>query len=517
MVINVKVCNNRELIFDNEAFGTVIEDKATVLRFSFPSELKNTDKQLVFANSSGKQVYDFTNDFAIPDEVLTEEKLHMQLVCRGSFTWLSKVYTIRLNKTILTDKDDITTTLISEARRDQHDEDRIDVIEARNKCEVDTNHMSPTDYSAYSWNDMMNTIINTSFVTEADRQKLAEYNTVIEEAAAIDETKTPLQIIDTYGDIVEISDTPIEDLTIYNQIVDISESPIQDLNAYNDIVTAALFDTTKTPLQMINTYHQITDISDSPIEDLTEYNQIVAVSDTPIQDLTDYNEIESAAAQTENKNPLDMIAVWSAIEQEAEEATDYIPLLSKQVYGFRSEYDVPYLNTHKVTNLTANVNRTINEKCTSCGIDCSSMDGNGLVSDYISFFCGAFVGNSYLKSVKITNMQSITTTNRLFYNCTALRTVDLDGLQATNLLRMFVGCTSLTNIILHDSIIKDSLDLSATQNLTEDSVITVLQATGTGLTNKTLKFNSAASSILTGAAANAKSAAEGRGWQIAIA
>ena len=297
----------------------------------------------------------------------------------------------------------------------------------------------------------------------------------------------------------------------------LSPEDAQNLTAYSDILTAASFDETKTPVQMINTYHQITDISDTPIADLAEYNQIYTISDTPIEDLTDYNEIESAAEQTENKNPLDMINVWKIIEREAMTVTNYIPLLSRRMgvtsnpFGFL--YSVPYLKTENVFSLTQNADQTLNTNCVSCGFDCSSMDGTGLTTGTVSFFAGVNLpGNPNIQNVKITNMPSITTCRNLFYNCTALKSVDFDGLQATDLFNIFAMCSSLETIALSNSVINDSLALTASARLTQDSVVAVLAATADNVSNKKITFNSAVQ--LLGDLSAEIAAATAKGWQI---
>ena len=141
------------------------------------------------------------------------------------------------------------------------------------------------------------------------------------------------------------------------------------------------------------------------------------------------------------------------------------------------------------------------------------MDGTGLTTGTVSFFAGVNLpGNPNIQNVKITNMPSITTCRNLFYNCTALKSVDFDGLQATDLFNIFAMCSSLETIALSNSVINDSLALTASARLTQDSVVAVLAATADNVSNKKITFNSAVQ--LLGDLSAEIAAATAKGWQI---
>jgi len=264
----------------------------------------------------------------------------------------------------------------------------------------------------------------------------------------------------------------------------------------------------------LNGFTEIVDYASMDWQNLR--NQIegtLILTDEKQAELQSYSEIRSAAAQTENKNPVEIINVWKLIEREVEVATDYIPLLSQRMGTFSFTYSVPYLKTKNVTSLSHSAFAILNTNCVGCGFDCSSMDGNGLTTGMVSFFSGVNVpGNPNLQYVKLTNMQSVTNCKNLFYNCSALKTVDLDGLQATNLYNIFARCSSLETIALSNSVINDSLNLTASVHLTQDSVVAVLAATADNVSNKTITFNSAVQ--LLGDLSAEIAAATAKGWQI---
>lgn len=272
------------------------------------------------------------------------------------------------------------------------------------------------------------------------------------------------------------------------------------------------------------------------------------------EDLADYAATKSAAAETESKNPVDMINVWKAVEDNARIMTNRIPLLSQSMADGMTAYRLPWLPTIALTGLNFNVGY-VNPNCLEYGFDCSSMSYDGLStgkSGRLFWNYGPVEWDLVqTEKIKITNMQNITIASDLFHGWRHVTDIHMTGCSNfTEIKRMFSNCAVLANVTgdpidlssITTSLVNDNpffncnsleeirfipqslgvpLSMVYCGSLSEDSVISILNAAGANGNQQIITFKNITriSNMIgiTGIAADAVAAATSRGWQIALA
>lgn len=129
MTVNLKVCEDRNIYFENDDgissdcnLGTTGEHNATVLQFSFFDELNGKlvsdfEKELVAVTSQGSFKYDLGGeDFRIPKEITTDTELSLQLkLYEGStLVWKSMPHSFSFEQSIDDSGEHLENTLTPE-------------------------------------------------------------------------------------------------------------------------------------------------------------------------------------------------------------------------------------------------------------------------------------------------------------------------------------------------------------------------------------------------------------------
>ena len=103
MFNKITVSEKRGLFPEYANLGTIGEKNATTLVFLLPDSLQGYEMSLVFTNAHGSFPYTVDNNsFDLPQEILTDSTLNMQIVLKDNdrVIWKSKPTTFNLNPTL---------------------------------------------------------------------------------------------------------------------------------------------------------------------------------------------------------------------------------------------------------------------------------------------------------------------------------------------------------------------------------------------------------------------------------
>lgn len=144
---------------------------------------------------------------------------------------------------------------------------------------------------------------------------------------------------------------------------------------------------------------------------------------------------------------------------------------------------VPPLDTVNVTNAS----NVLGNDNYGCSVESFSMKC-GKVTTLESFAAN----NTSLRSVTLEEVSTkLKNISKSFYNCSSL--VEINGvIDMTNVLLAtdaFTGCTSLQNVTFKENTIRASLDFSSCENLTYETLISILNGISDKSAGKTLKLN----------------------------
>lgn len=475
MVINISVnAETRELTASTVSAGTTGEDNATTLHFEIPVTLQSYTRKVKF--NGFPSVTFWGNDLSISSMYLTEPSLRLQLIFTGDdYLWKSQILKLNLNAS-LPDELNADGQIAQEAFEIQHRLDKSYLIEALEASDRH-NGVTGSDYTEYSFNDLLVEFAGKTFLTPDN---------------------------------------------------------IRDLSEYDEVKDAALFDTTKTPLQMINAYHQITDISTSPIEDITDYIEIKSAAaqtenKNPVEMIGVWKVIEDTARIMTDRIPL------LSSQGNASGMTNYrlpwLPTIALTGLNFNVGYVNPNcleygfdcssmsydgLSTGRGGRLFWNYGPVDSDFVQTEKIKITNMQNITIASDL-------FYGWQHVTDIELTGCSNFSEIKRMFSRCSALVNITGDPIDLshvttdTNAEAPFYRCYSLREIRLAADSLSVSLSLADSHSLSADSIISILNSAGANGSGKTITFNSILSTIVNGAAADAVTAATSRGWQIALA
>ena len=172
------------------------------------------------------------------------------------------------------------------------------------------------------------------------------------------------------------------------------------------------------------------------------------------------------------------VNLTSVSDLDTSNGTDF----SHMFYGCKNLETVPQLDTSKGTSFASMFQSCSNLKSIPT-FDTTSIGSQG--------FASAFYGCSSLTEIRLPDIKSGTLSNA-FRGCTSLVTLEIGSFTASN--AMFTQCTSLENIIVNGTITCTSYapDLSASPNLTVESLVNVLTALSdrSSITTKEVKLGS---------------------------
>lgn len=102
MEIQIDVAADRSLKVSNEHLGTVGEDNATVLNFTFDAKIPAGARVLIFSNRKGSFRKELIEDsYKIPIDITLCDYLDMQVEINGEeVLWYSDTYRFKLGKSI---------------------------------------------------------------------------------------------------------------------------------------------------------------------------------------------------------------------------------------------------------------------------------------------------------------------------------------------------------------------------------------------------------------------------------
>jgi hypothetical protein len=169
LTININVNDTRKLICSRYHLGTIGENNATILHFIIPKELNGYAKTLIFKTNNGKSVCKLeSNDFKVPNDILTDIKIEMQLVLTDTaktVVWISEPYVFVLNQSL----DTTGNNLISDIKDKQKESDRTDLVNSLTKCDINNGINPPSDYDK-DWSVLMDIVENTGLLTDGQKK-----------------------------------------------------------------------------------------------------------------------------------------------------------------------------------------------------------------------------------------------------------------------------------------------------------------------------------------------------------
>lgn len=168
MINTITVSKQRGLFPEYSNLGTIGEKNATTLVFLLPDSLQGYEMSLVFTNAHGSFPYTVDNNsFDLPQEILTDSTLNMQIVLKDNdrVIWKSKPTTFNLNPTL----DDSGVNVIDTAKAEQREADRSELAGV-------VTDLTGEDLSAAEWDELMDVTAELPVKTEQDVVDLTSYS-----------------------------------------------------------------------------------------------------------------------------------------------------------------------------------------------------------------------------------------------------------------------------------------------------------------------------------------------------
>lgn len=160
MINPITISEQRGVFPERTNIGTVGEKNATTLTFFFPDSLQGYEMSLIFTNAYGSFPYTVDNNsFDLPQEILTDSSLNMQIVLKDKnrVIWKSKPTTFNLNPTL----DDSGINVIDTAKAEQRENDRTELAGV-------ITELTGEDFTAAEWNDILNATAELPIKSEQD-------------------------------------------------------------------------------------------------------------------------------------------------------------------------------------------------------------------------------------------------------------------------------------------------------------------------------------------------------------
>lgn len=217
MINKIRVSEKRGLFPERLNLGTIGEQNATELVFVLPASLHGYSAELVCETSKGSFVFAVENNrFLLPQELLTDSTLNIQLVLRDnkSVIWKSVPCTFTLNPTL----DDSNENFAEHFRAEGREEYRAELADALHELTGD-------DTGSDSWDELTSAVTELPLETEDKVNARADYSLL---TYAFDKMTAPPNILsgktnynfDTEGDDIRYIKLPY----IYTPNVDWSTS-----------------------------------------------------------------------------------------------------------------------------------------------------------------------------------------------------------------------------------------------------------------------------------------------------
>lgn len=168
MINTIRVSEKRGLFPERLNLGTIGENNATELVFVLPESLTGYAAELVCETSKGSFVFSLQEyRFALPQELLTDSTLNVQLVLRDNnkVVWKSVPCTFTLNPTL----DDSNENLAEQFRNEGREEYRAELADA-------VQELTGDDVSSDSWDELTSTVTALPLETEDKINARAEYS-----------------------------------------------------------------------------------------------------------------------------------------------------------------------------------------------------------------------------------------------------------------------------------------------------------------------------------------------------
>lgn len=168
MINTITVSEQRGVFPEKSNIGTTGERNATTLVFLLPESLQGYEMSLVFTNAYGSFPYTVDNNsFDLPQEILTDSSLNMQIVLKDKdrVIWKSKPTTFNLNPTL----DDSGINVIDTAKADQREADRSELAGV-------VTELTGEDYSTSDWDGIVKAAAELPVKTAQDIIDLTVYS-----------------------------------------------------------------------------------------------------------------------------------------------------------------------------------------------------------------------------------------------------------------------------------------------------------------------------------------------------
>lgn len=168
MINTIRVSEKRGLFPERLNLGTIGENNATELVFVLPESLVGYAAELVCETSKGSFVFSLQEyRFALPQELLTDSTLNVQLVLRDNnkVVWKSVPCTFTLNPTL----DDSNENFAEQFRNEGREEYRAELADA-------VQELTGDDVSSDSWDELTSTVTALPLETEDKINARAEYS-----------------------------------------------------------------------------------------------------------------------------------------------------------------------------------------------------------------------------------------------------------------------------------------------------------------------------------------------------
>ncbi|MGN0548943.1 MAG: hypothetical protein ACI4IM_05045, partial [Acutalibacteraceae bacterium] len=168
MINTITVSEQRGIFPEKSNIGTTGERNATTLVFLLPDSLQGYEMSLVFTNAYGSFPYTVDNNsFDLPQEILTDNTLNMQIVLKDNdrVIWKSKPTTFNLNPAL----DDSGINVIDTAKADQREADRSELAGV-------VSDLTGEDFSTSDWDELIDVTNELPVKTEQDIVDLTGYS-----------------------------------------------------------------------------------------------------------------------------------------------------------------------------------------------------------------------------------------------------------------------------------------------------------------------------------------------------
>lgn len=152
---------------------------------------------------------------------------------------------------------------------------------------------------------------------------------------------------------------------------------------------------------------------------------------------------------------------------------------------------IPYLNTLNITDASCMIG---NEKRAGCNTEKINMRFDKVKT--MAYFAA---NNQTVTDITLSNITSaLENMNYAFYNCTKLKNIDaeFDMTNAIYVFYAFTGCKSLEKIRLKENTLRVNIDFGACENLTLESLLSILNSLSPNAVKKTLTLSSFSKMVL---------------------